>query len=193
MSLPKYVVNKDGKTVRNPRHLAYAGVRAARTPQDQLDEHADAIRKLGKRAFDDMVAIGRHLTEAKALAGHGNWLPWLEREFGWHQTTATRFMEAHEAVKSGKLSKLLDSKFLISPSALCMLAKPSTPLTAVDEILERAERGEKVTTAEVEKITGPIRSPASSSPGEIPFTIAGRNRRRNQSRCSSRTTLVADH
>src|SRR5262249_51951563 len=62
-------------------------------PATQLDnpiliEHADAIRQLGKRVVSDVVEIGRRLTEAKEIAGHGNWLSWLEREFGWSPSTA---------------------------------------------------------------------------------------------------------
>jgi hypothetical protein len=29
--------------------------------------------------------IGKRLTDAKVRCGHGNWLPWLEREFGWKE------------------------------------------------------------------------------------------------------------
>ena len=46
-------------------------------------QHAEAIRVLGRQRVANVIEIGRRLTEAKALAGHGGWLPWLEREFGW--------------------------------------------------------------------------------------------------------------
>jgi hypothetical protein len=36
----------------------------------------------------DIIEIGRLLTEVKKIAGHGNWLPWLDREFGWSDSTA---------------------------------------------------------------------------------------------------------
>jgi hypothetical protein len=48
----------------------------------RLDAHADAIRTLGKQTQHNIIEIGRHLTEARDLAGHGNWLFWLAREFG---------------------------------------------------------------------------------------------------------------
>src|SRR5437660_575869 len=44
---------------------------------------ADTINSLRKRVAEGLIEIGRRLIEAKALAGHGRWLPWLEREFGW--------------------------------------------------------------------------------------------------------------
>ena len=65
-----------------------------RIPSDNriLAKHAVAIRRLGKRVVADVIEIGRRLTEAKPIAGHGNWLAWLEREFKWTEMTATRFI-----------------------------------------------------------------------------------------------------
>ena len=48
-----------------------------------LAENAEEIPKIGKRVGGDVIEIGRRLTEMKKLCGHGNWRPWLEREFGW--------------------------------------------------------------------------------------------------------------
>ena len=52
-------------------------------PETVLAQNAEAIRALGKRVIGDIIEIGRRLTEAKKIVGHGNWLPWLDREFGW--------------------------------------------------------------------------------------------------------------
>jgi len=66
------------------------------TPANQADpilaEHAVAIQALGKRALDDLIEIGRRLTECKRICGHGNWLPWLGREFGCSGSTALRYV-----------------------------------------------------------------------------------------------------
>jgi hypothetical protein len=106
-----------------------------------LVEHAAEIRRLGKRVIGDVVEIGRHLTDAKALIsetyGHGHWLEWLEREFRWTEQTALNFMRVHELAKS---KNFLDLSLPVS--GLYLLAAPSTPPEAVDEILERAEAGE---------------------------------------------------
>jgi hypothetical protein len=54
------------------------------------------------------------------IAGHGNWLPWLEREFGWTDRTARNFMAVHEAAaKSEKFSDLN-----VPVSGLYLLAAP---------------------------------------------------------------------
>ena len=69
---------------------------SVRIRNDALAEHSAEIRKLGKRAVQNIIEIGRRLTEAKKIVGWGNWLPWLEREFGWSERTAQNFMQVAE-------------------------------------------------------------------------------------------------
>src|SRR5215467_1130162 len=116
-------------------------------PDPVLAEHAAAIRKLGRQTVENVVEIGRLLTECKRICGHGKWLPWLEREFGWEETTAQRFMRVHELAlsKSGNLPDL-------PVSAIYLLAAPSTPKEARDEIIERAQAGEKVKVAKAKRV-----------------------------------------
>jgi hypothetical protein len=58
--------------------------------QQDLDEDAAAIKALGKRVVGDLIEIGRRLTRDKDICGHGHWLPWLDREFGWSDKTAEK-------------------------------------------------------------------------------------------------------
>jgi hypothetical protein len=136
-------------------------VTSAKTSPAQIDpalaEHAEAIRYLGKRVIKDVIEIGRHLTEAKVIAGHGNWLPWLEREFGWTEMTATRFINVYEMSKS---NKLLD--FDLPVSGLYLLAAPSTPEEARDEIIERAKAGEPVSTGTIKETIARTRTDTKS-------------------------------
>lgn len=111
---------------------------------NHLDEHAAIIRWLGKKAIHDIIEIGRRLSEAKKIAGHGNWLPWLEKEFGWTEQTALNFMRVHELAKS---KNFLDLNLPVS--ALYLLAAPGTPTEAIDAVIERAEAGEKVSHRDV--------------------------------------------
>jgi hypothetical protein len=112
-----------------------------------LAEHAAEIRRLGKRVVADVIEIGDRLTQCKKLAGHGKWLPWLEREFGWTEMTATRFINVYDMSKS---NNLLDLELPIS--GLYLLAAPSTPESARDEIIERAQAGETIPVAEVKRV-----------------------------------------
>jgi hypothetical protein len=79
-----------------------------------------------KRTVDDMDKTGELLTKAKRhIASHGDWLPWLDREFveklGWSVDTAQRFMRVHELLSKRKNRKLRN----LSPSVLCLLAGSS--------------------------------------------------------------------
>jgi hypothetical protein len=57
-----------------------------------LARHATEIRRLGKQVVSDVIEIGRLLVESKELVGHGDWIPWLSREFQWSDKTAERFI-----------------------------------------------------------------------------------------------------
>src|SRR6516162_2648405 len=104
-----------------------------------LTEHVAEIRRLGKRVVADVIEIGRHLKECKRIVGHGNWLEWLEREFGWTDDTALNFMRVYE------MSKTQNFRDLNLPVAgLYLLAAPSTPQAARDEVISHAESGERV-------------------------------------------------
>jgi Protein of unknown function (DUF3102) len=111
-----------------------------------LAEHAEAIRVLGRRVIGDVIEIGRRLTDAKERCGHGKWLPWLKREFGWSADTALRFMQVAEFAKNRNLRDLE-----IPVSGLYRLAAPSTPEAARDEVIERSEGGEHLTPAQIKE------------------------------------------
>jgi hypothetical protein len=110
-----------------------------------LAEHAAAIRRLGKLVVEDVIEIGRRLTEAKDICGHGNWLPWLEREFDWSASTAENYINLFKL--SAKFPTV--GNLNLDLRSLYMLAAQSTPPEARDEIIKRAEAGEQVTVAEV--------------------------------------------
>jgi hypothetical protein len=102
-------------------------------------------RRCRKRAVADIIEIGRRLTEAKAIAGHGGWLPWLEREFGWTYRTAVNFMRVAELSKSETVSDLS-----VDMAGLYRLAAPSTPAEVVEAVAEGSARGETFTHQQVE-------------------------------------------
>jgi len=129
---------------------------------DTLAWHAEAIRALGKRVIGDAIEMGRHLTAAKELCGHGHWLPWLKREFGWSDKTAEQFMNVYRL--RGKFEKF--SNLDLPISGLYLLARPSTPEAVRQEVIERVERGEKLSVAEVKDSiakAGPNLPPTSTA------------------------------
>ena len=86
--------------------------------------------------------IGRSLLDVKEKLDHGQFQDWLKAEFAWTSRTAQNYMNV---AKNEKFS-FLDT---LPVSALYLIASPTAPDEAVEEIVGRAEAGEKVTVAEV--------------------------------------------
>jgi ParB-like chromosome segregation protein Spo0J len=126
-----------------------------------LAEHAEAIRDAGKRPIADIIEIGRRLTECQKMLGHGHWLEWLNREFGWSDRTALNYMRVYDL--SGKSETVADLTLPIS--GLYLLAAPSTPDAARDTIIGRAEAGEVLSVADVRRAIDQARGRPSNEPG----------------------------
>jgi hypothetical protein len=133
-------------SIRPARALSYATGECA----SQLSKHATAIRALGKQTVDNVIEIGRRLTEAKRMLGHGSWLPWLKHEFGWTDQTARNFMLLHEFAGKPEFKKFLNLNLPVS--TLYLLAAPSTPDLAKSEIIDRTAAGETPSGNEVKRV-----------------------------------------
>lgn len=96
------------------------------------------------RTVQDIIEIGRDLIEVKRTIGHGNFLPWIETEFGMNVRTAQRFMDSAENIGSK-----YDSVSLLPPTILYALAAPSTPDEVREQVVERVSKGEAVTVADI--------------------------------------------
>jgi Protein of unknown function (DUF3102) len=109
--------------------------------------NADLIKQLCKKTRENIIAIGHHLTKCQGRLGHGAWLPWLEREFGWSDQTARNFMRVYEMSKSKNFLNLD-----LPVSSLYLLAAPSTAEEARTEVIERVSSGEALRHADVKEI-----------------------------------------
>jgi hypothetical protein len=116
--------------------------------EDALADRAAAIRECNKRVIEDIVEIGRHLTEAKAAVGHGNFCRWIVQEFGWTDRTARNYMHVCEMALNWKCV----SDLKVPLRELYLLASPSTPEEARAEIFDRAAAGEQVSGKVLEAI-----------------------------------------
>jgi hypothetical protein len=84
-------------------------------------------RKLPRRrVVGDVIEIGARLTECKGRCGHGGWLPWLEREFGWSDQTARNFIHVFE-LSLTEFKTILNLPEPIDIRDIYLLAAPSTP------------------------------------------------------------------
>jgi hypothetical protein len=119
---------------------------AAATNEMTLAQNAEAIRELGKRTIADVIEIGKRLIQSKKLCGHGNWLTWLDREFGWSEDAAEKFMRVAKSPFS-----IPARNFELPLDGLYLLTASTTPEEVRTEILDRAEAGEKITVKSVRK------------------------------------------
>ena len=62
-----------------------------------LEYVTQGIRILTAQTAANMCQIGKLLTEAKAMVGHGGWKQYLETEVSYSQSTANNFMRMYEA------------------------------------------------------------------------------------------------
>jgi hypothetical protein len=134
----------------------------------KLATHVAAIKKLVKRTSADAVEIGKRLAECKRIVGHGGWQSWLEREFGWKESTALRFMRAFDLVrtKSANLEDLAD----LPVSVLYEIAAPNVPQSARDEVIAHTKQGVRPNVRETRKMI--IRSrPARDVTKEIEIVV----------------------
>jgi N6-adenosine-specific RNA methylase IME4 len=117
-----------------------------------LAQHVAAINKRGRRMISDAIEIGRRLKICREIVGHGNWLPWLKREFGWTDRTARNFIHLHDMhiAKSEIISDLTDLG--VPLTSMYALAAPQTPTEAVAEVLERAKTGKRYSTSDVRDV-----------------------------------------
>ncbi len=105
-----------------------------------VQQQTGEIRALMKRTAQGIVEIGQKLISVKKRLGHGRFLDWLEAEFEWTERTAQQFMNVARSFKNENFSDLQ-----LAPSALYILAAPSTPEAARSEALVRAKAGEPIT------------------------------------------------
>lgn len=98
------------------------------------------IKRLARRAVEDSINIGLYLTEIKEKLGHGNYIKWLKFEF-------SEFQPSHAATLMRTAERFKDVNFTslnIVPSALYELSRSNVPDSAVEEVLNRARKGEKI-------------------------------------------------
>jgi hypothetical protein len=130
-----------------------------------VQRRTDKIRGLMRRAAQDIVDIGLELIGVKEDLPHGAFGPWLRAEFEWDIRQAQRFMAVAE--RFGEC----DNLSLMAPSALYLLAAPSTPEAARAEALALAESGEPITYGRAQEIVQNHQPPPD--PRQLTFPPAG--------------------
>jgi hypothetical protein len=130
-----------------------------------VQQRAVEIKSLVKQTTTAICDIGGKLAEVKARLKHGQWLPWLEREFDWSSQTAARFMQVHDRFAQ---IQHRDEFQKLDLSALYLLAAPSAPEGATVEALARAESGERITKPVAEEIVDRYKADEVAAQPELP-------------------------
>jgi len=105
-----------------------------------VQQRTSEIKTLMRRTAQDIVDIGQKMLEVKAKLDYGGFGAWLQLEFEWSRSAAYKFMQVAERFSCVNFTQLH-----LAPSALYLLAAPSTPESACDDALERAAQGERIT------------------------------------------------
>ena len=132
-----------GTTAREPSlngSASLASKKPTTVESPELLAHIAAIRSLGKQTIANVISIGEHLKECKRIVGHGGFGDFLKREFEWTERTAQRFMSLIDF--KSKYDTVSDLDLPIK--SLYLLAAPSTSEKVREEIIERAQGGEKI-------------------------------------------------
>jgi hypothetical protein len=117
-----------------------------------LREAADRIRLRISRTAKDIIDIGRDLIAVKESLGHGNFLAWIDREFGMNAKSAERFISVAQ-----QFGDKFDSVSNLSLTVLYELAAPSTPEEVKTKVTERLAAGDSVTGADVKALKNEIK------------------------------------
>lgn len=112
----------------------------------KVEAATSRLHTLERQTSEAIIEIGKELIQVKADIGHGNFLPWLESEFGWSTSTATKMMQV--ATTFGDKSVTVTN---LGAKVLYALAAPSTPDEIRAEFTELAQLGNRVTHKEVQE------------------------------------------
>lgn len=135
-----------------------AKVRTLPSKKEKLHDIAEDIRYAAREVIECVQDIGEKLTEAKALMDHGEWSPWLEREFGWTDRTARNYMSVARCFKTETVSDLD-----IDLRALYALSKRDTPEEVREAAVELA-RTQHVSHAKVTEMLRAYAAPPKPRP-----------------------------
>jgi hypothetical protein len=111
-----------------------------RQTQISVKQKTSEIKSLIRQTAQDIFYVGQKLAEVKQQLKHGEFRNWLNTEFNWSVSSATKFMQVSEQFRNVNFTHLN-----FATSALYVLAAPSAPENARQHALQLASRGEHIT------------------------------------------------
>jgi hypothetical protein len=153
-----------------------AGARAMTREQGRsqfLAREAKAIRRLEARAAQhtqrllaDVIEMGRRLDRVKKRIPHGDWLPWLKKNFAWTDDTALNYVRVFRSRKRLKSRTIRD----LPLSLIFILAREDTPPAVFEQVGSFAKTGKKLTVPIMREIIKPYAAATTVAKVETPIT-----------------------
>jgi|GEM_PF-4971087 len=125
----------------------------------EIAELTQKIKKIQGQELEARVEIGLELLKAKELLAHGQFRPWVRREFRWSERTATSYIKLAEHYE-GKTAKFAD---LDLGTALALVTDPTLEKVR-EEVFKRAETGENITRVDVRKQIAEVKATQPKRP-----------------------------
>ena len=109
-----------------------------------FDAIAERIRERIRRTTTDIIETGRDLRLVKERLDHGQFVTWINSEFGMSPRSAQRFMGASEWAEDKS-----DTVSHLPPNTLYTLSAKSTPELIREQVIADLEAGNRVDPREV--------------------------------------------
>ena len=134
------IKNKVNSISNNPDITTFNYQRLNPQLRDRIQELTVDIKNRLRRCAQDIYIIGYNLCQIKQQLKHGEFRIWLKSEFDWSVSAANKFMHVSQRFCLDDLEEVE-----ISPSALYVLAAPSTPQEVRNQALIKAKQGQTIT------------------------------------------------
>jgi hypothetical protein len=149
--------------------LAYDYADIPQEHRELVQRAALDIRSRLKRTVEDMIEIGRQLSEVRdALLDDGKYHQWLKVEFGMSIGSASEYRSI--AARFGGEVSIIET---LSPTIVRRLAASSVPIEAIEAVRLAAQAKNKpLKVREAMAIIRPFRTPKVVKPKQLPGPVA---------------------
>ncbi len=128
----------------------------------QAKQSAKEIHQLLEKSAETVVKIGQHLLAMKAKMTPVMFNAWFNAEFGWVNSVAFNYMQAATTFAG------LDCLKQFQPTAIINLSRKSIPEEVVSDCIDKARKGEIVTSTVVSKMLKDIDHKPAPNMGRKP-------------------------
>jgi hypothetical protein len=132
--------------------------------------YTERFRAGHKQTAQGMVVMATVAHEVHEQYGYASYMKWLIDNFGVSETFAKNLLRVHELTLRANFA--LDDLSQFAPSAINLLAAPSTPREVVDRAMDTAKAGKPVTHKAVREAMRDAKPKANGKPEKVVATRA---------------------